>query len=840
MKMKILVFLTAMAMIVPSLVFCNAMTEDVKGPMPDTVIFNVRMQRDIGIKDTAEGMTNLFYEDVSNLIVGLDPATLNKLDIYRSPAIYLSLIFNPCPNEQPYLVKVDGKEYFNPFAISEVRFSMNDLINRKYIVDEVLRGAGGPMLSMAIPALPGTTVFTETATSLGITEEGDEEKALKVIEEELTKASSLPALKRRLIRGEKWWTFDKQPVTIKFMIRVDDPEVRLREGRYIADQIEKAGIKVDRCEWDRFKCLETLYNTDPADLAWSIYTEGWINSATDAFHDSSVYQMHATLSSDMPGWNNPQYWSYKNPTIDEAAEKIVSGDLLTADEYWDCIRTSTELGLKDSVRIGIAYQDGAWVANRERFNQRMYYGLGDGINKYSLVTADTKDKMLKVTQYSSQGSLFMGTWDPIGSEGLSDVYSTNVFNPLTDSWMVYNPATGIKESCRVQVDPDKDVETLYHRENGALVGEIPVPENAINYDPVSEQWVAVGPDVTAIAKVTGRSLYSNWHDGHPITMADILENYAFTMEWVCQDPEDDLYYDESYAAGPRCLAIKKVKGTVINSDGSMTLYIDQSFPQSKALTADGGAQWMWVGGTGSRENMNSAIPWQLKEALAKLVAEGSASGTIYSFTRGAATEPDMLNPECVKDIRAKLVEMRDTGYIPSSIKDYTTWDEAEAGYDAVIKWIDDHGHFAISCGPFYLDSWDPLAASAVLRAFRDPTYPFTPDYWPKRWATSTPGIDKIDVPMICTKATGIPVKVRLSKVDYPEGTSRPAKEGNVIVSLATPTGEITYNAVYKKPGLFEVVIPAEELEPGSYIVMVTATIPGGAMSTTTSTRIYLR
>jgi len=829
-------------MIAPSLVLGGATTteEEMKGPIPDTVIFNVRMQHDIGIKDTAEGMTDLFYEDVSHLIVGLDPTMLKKLDIYRSPAIYLSLIFNPCPNEPPYLVEVEGKEHFNPLAITEVRFAMNDLINRKYIVDEILRGAGGPMLSMAIPALPGTTVFTETATSLGITEEGNEEKALGVIEEELTKASDLPALKGRLVKGEKWWTFDGHPVTIKFMIRVDDPEVRLREGRYIANQIEKAGIKVDRCEWDRFKCLETLYNTDPADYAWSIYTEGWISSATERFHDSSVYQMHSTVASDMPGWNNPQYWCYKNPTVDEAAERIVSGDLLTADEYWDCIRTGTELGLGDSVRIGVAYQYGAWVANRERFNRRMYYGLGDGINMWSLVTADTKDKTLRVTQYSSQGSLFMGTWDPIGSEGLGDVYSTNVFNPLVGSWMANNPATGIKESWRVQVDPDKDVEMLFHRENGTLVGELPVPAKAMNYDPVIEQWIEVGPDVTAMAEVTGRPLYSNWHDGHPIAMADILENYAFTMEWVCKDAEDDPYYDESYAAGPRGLAIKKVKGITINPDGSMTVYVDQSYPHGKDLTADAGAQWMWVGGKGSRENMNAAIPWQLKEALAKLVVEGSASGEIYSFTRGVATEPDMLNPACVKDTRAKLVEMRDTEYIPSSIRDYTTWDEAKSGYDAVIRWIDEHGHFAISCGPFYLDSWDPLAASAVLRAFRDPTYPFTPDYWPQRFATVVPRIDKIDVPMICTKAAGIPVKVSLSEVDYPEGTSRPAKEGTVTVSLSTPAGELTYNAAYKKPGLFDVVIPAEELEPGTYTVMVTATIPGGAMPTTTSTHVYLR
>jgi|CZCB01.1.fsa_nt_gi peptide/nickel transport system substrate-binding protein len=46
-----------------------------------------------------------------------------------------------------------------------------------------------------------------------------------------------------------------------------------------------------------------------------------------------------------------------------------------------------------------------------RFNGRFAYGLGDGLSKYTLVTADTKDKVVRATQFSAQGSLFMSAWD---------------------------------------------------------------------------------------------------------------------------------------------------------------------------------------------------------------------------------------------------------------------------------------------------------------------------------------------------------------------------------------------------------------------------------------------
>ena len=77
----------------------------------------------------------------------------SKLDVYGVTGVQtLSILMNPYPNAAPYTVATrDGKTLFNPFAIREVRFAMNFLINRKQIIDEIMVGAGLPMYTRRDP-----------------------------------------------------------------------------------------------------------------------------------------------------------------------------------------------------------------------------------------------------------------------------------------------------------------------------------------------------------------------------------------------------------------------------------------------------------------------------------------------------------------------------------------------------------------------------------------------------------------------------------------------------------------------------------------------------------------
>jgi peptide/nickel transport system substrate-binding protein len=141
-----------------------------KGPIVDKVYIDVRMQQEIGLKDTAEGKTDVFYEYVTGPTFSALPAdTKAKLDAYAVPALTYSLLLNPIPNKAPYLHKVGGKDVFNPLAIKEVRFALNFLVSRKQIVDEILGGNGKEMFTMASPGQPGTYRYNLIGSKFGFT-----------------------------------------------------------------------------------------------------------------------------------------------------------------------------------------------------------------------------------------------------------------------------------------------------------------------------------------------------------------------------------------------------------------------------------------------------------------------------------------------------------------------------------------------------------------------------------------------------------------------------------------------------------------------------------------------
>ncbi len=93
-----------------------------------------------------------------------------------------------------------------------------------------------------------------------------------------------------------------------------------------------------------------------------------------------------------------------------------------------------------------------------------------------------------------------------------------------------------------------------------------------------------------------------------------------------------------------------------------------------------------------------------------------------------------------------------------------------------------------------------------------------------------------------SKKEGIPVKVQVSEVLYPDGTAKIAEGGEVSVMLITPTEELSYKAEFLGAGSFEAIIPAEaikDLEEGSYTILINASIEGAVpASVASSTVIY--
>ncbi|HPG87088.1 MAG TPA: ABC transporter substrate-binding protein, partial [Spirochaetales bacterium] len=218
--------LTALAI---ALCVVSVTTAQVKnGPIVDKVIYTVSMDQSIAMKDIVEGKADVFFQAVpANILRTLSEAEKAKLDIYAVPSGSWSLMLNPIPNKAPYTwTKSDGVTEFNPFAIREVRYALNWLINRKKLVDEILLGDGEPMFTPMTPGQPGTYRYNLIASQLGMTPTGNERKAIADIDAAMTAASQLPENKGKLVKKGQFWQYNGQDVTIKFLIRVDDPTGR--------------------------------------------------------------------------------------------------------------------------------------------------------------------------------------------------------------------------------------------------------------------------------------------------------------------------------------------------------------------------------------------------------------------------------------------------------------------------------------------------------------------------------------------------------------------------------------------------------------------------------------
>jgi peptide/nickel transport system substrate-binding protein len=821
--MKRLLVIVVLVLTAGSMVFAQAAK---KGPIVDKIYFDVRMQEDIAMKDTAEGKADVFMWGVQgNVFKALPEDVKAKLEVYNIPSGTWSLMLNPIPNAAPYQVELDGKTYFNALAIRDVRFALNFLINRKYIVDEITGGAGGPMFTMATPGQPGTYKYNLLSSRFGFTAAGNEKKGIADITSALARAAELDENRGRLVKTGGWWTFDGEPITIKFMIRVDDPNGRLKEGRYIADQIEKAGIKVERLEWDRKKCTSLCYNGNPAKFDWQMYTEGWGAGETRQYWDNIVSQMYAPWQGYQAGGGNPDFWNYTNDEIDALTQKVQNGQFKDENDYWTTILKAMEIGLSEATRVYVSYQSQLYVANKARFNRRMAYGLGDGLNQWSQYTADVKPekdgkKILRITQFSAKGSLFMSAWDPVGLDGFSDMYSLNIANACTEQAAMRTPDGAVDSPLRMSW---KDVATKVSfgaNDKGEPVvnGEIDVPETAIVFDPILMTWQPVGPGVKSFSKGNYTYKWSKSHSGAQIDVADVMYAQAFTWKWSNKVSDDDRMYDESYASARKSVQ-DVIKGIVVNPDKTFTVYFDYNHMDKRRIGATSGIDIYLAS-----MSQNVIVTWEIVEALARMVVDGGAEVQNWSFSSDPAfTEVDVLNPKCLADIRAKLQEFIDQEYVPPFIQGYITPAQAVARYKLAIAFIDAHRNAYISNGGFYISDVDLNNNFVELSAFRDPSYPFAAGYWSTLLTSVTTRIDSMTPPAMAARGKALAVALKVSAVDYPANTARGATEkAKVTLTLVTPKGEKVYKAVFVKAGQFTATIPAADtkgLAAGAYTIV---------------------
>ena len=814
----------------------SPLSSGVNGPIPDTVLYTVTDDFAAAVQSVIDGKHDICLNSITRKTLNsLSESDRNKLDIYSSTGNVRSFLLNPVPNAPPYTVELpETGVVFNPFAMQEIRYALNWLVNRRRIIDTIFSGEGNPMFTAVIPEHPGSDRYAALPSKLGITETGDEHRALSNIHNAMIKAARLPENKGVLLNRDGRWFYGEKPVTIKLITRNDDLDAA-PIGRYIEMLLEKAGFTVQNRVYDSAHAFTAVYASDPASYQWSMYTEYWGASSTRRWWEDVTAQMYAPFENNMPGGGHYGNWNYTNDLLDRLSKKLVYGDYLHTADYWHACLEVAKLGLLESVRIYLLAEQTYFIARKDRFLRRSIYGIGDGINHWSIRTADIKpdtegmyagQKVLRTIYWDPAGMLFNSPWDPVGEAGFNDALSIIVANASSDAEIDEAPHDARIIPLLSYYDSDSLIARPKLNSEGHICGALDVPPEAEKYNSQTKSWEPVPSGNTAAGSATGwlRQGYC-WHNGCPITLADVRYSRAFDKEWSTKDSEDDPYFDPLLAE-VLSLFFDMYQGSVFHADGTVTNYINYYFAPDSNKTAS------VIGSLSVKTGLSApriTVPWEIYEAISEIVAHGAHSETVYSFsdTDPTAEYIDLINPVCIADIRFQLERFIAEKHIPLPLAGIISLEDALQRYRASIDFIDKHNHAYISSGPFLIDSIDFTGKVAAARAVR--TYPYDSWQWHLSFSQKQTIIQSVTAPQAVEKTSDAVYDIKALQCTYPETDYKPLSEGTVTLLLKHEDGsETAYKAQMLNDGLFRAVIPARDiaklLQGLSYTLMVTSCI----------------
>jgi len=319
-------------------------------------------------------------------------------------------------------------------------------------------------------------------------------------------------------------------------------------------------------------------------------------------------------------------------------------------------------------------------------------------------------------------------WNPIG--GTNWVFDRFVQNALQDMGVVPNPNDGLYMPWRVE-------KTAVTVETGLPVGvtppndtwltlnflnEIQVPSDAwADWDASTQTFTPAGEGVTALTKVVTyypKDIFDvEYHDGSTLSPADFILSAIMTFD---RAKPDSPIYDEGYVTEFEAF-ISHFKGVTFDFDNPdyglvVTAYDDTIYLDAEWLAASYFA-WYPITNYGELnfENMSLGI-----------LADGNHQ-LAFSQTKSTTDQVEWLNyigGPSLAILAGNLDDVLTSGdanyqYIPyePTLGDYITASEARERYQNLKDFYDEHGHFYVGTGPYYMDSVDLSGKVVDLKKF---------------------------------------------------------------------------------------------------------------------------
>lgn len=474
------------------------------GAWPDEVIFLTE-------PDEATAVSRLEVEDfdvyawsVSNPdIAERIFAASAVMDYTEFSGSYNELTLNPTGP-----VWEDGR--LNPFAVPAIREAMNHLIDREFLVDELL-AFGTPRWTAFNSAAADSALLAAEIRAIEVQYAYDKELAGELI------GAEMQALGAEMVDGV--WNYNGEPVEIILLIRIEDE--RLDIGDYVANQLEDIGFATFRDYKSAADASPIWISGNPADGLFHIYTGGWITTAVPR----NLVDNFAYFYTDM-GLPFPLWQAYDpDPEFYEIAEILDASRFSTLEERRELAARALELSMQDSVRVWL-YDQGSVspFLNDISVSNDLYGGIsGSWIWAQAIHRTDEDGTPIEGGSISiAMPQLLVEPWNPLG--GSNWIFDAMPYRGTNDSALKFDPFTGLLWPQRI--------------ESAEVVMTTGTP---INH---SLDWVTLGFEDRISVPSTA---FADW-DAVEQRFLTVEEVYLQTLDTLADDAEADVAAAEAAAA----------------------------------------------------------------------------------------------------------------------------------------------------------------------------------------------------------------------------------------------------------------------------------------------------
>ncbi len=245
-------------------------------------------------------------------------------------------------------------------------------------------------------------------------------------------------------------------------------------------------------------------------------------------------------------------------------------------------------------------------------------------------------------------------------------------------------------------------------------GPLEVPGDALVPDTAAGALHPAPPGTVAQQKVTYRVMFSKFHDGTKMGVADVIYPYAFAARWSGTDRE----IERATAVLREWLAAVRVAKTEtqLRDFGDLQVFLDTAVVEVYLRHAAEAAAAPAIAPPWS------AVPWQLVVLMEEAVTRGLAAFSEEEARRRGVPWLDLARDRKLREQLAALADgLERRAFVPEALRGLVTVEQAKQRWAALRRFYRARGHFLVTSGPYQLTKWS--ADTATLGVFRDLSYP---------------------------------------------------------------------------------------------------------------------